>query len=96
VNWEKLLEDKNLSYKDNLLTENQITDIPKVSANPVIDRHKTAISIYNFSKPVQTILEYNLLDETEIFFDYGCGLGDDLPGQKKVKVQLRCCFLTNP
>ncbi len=41
---------------------------------------KTAISRYNFSKPVQTILEYNLLEETESFFDYGCGLGDDLRG----------------
>ncbi len=80
LNWEKLLEDKNLSYKDNLLIEIQTADSPKVSSNPVIDRHKTAISRYNFSKPVQTILEYNLLEETESFFDYGCGLGDDLRG----------------
>lgn len=58
----------------------EVVDNPKVSSDPVIDRHKTAISRYNFSKPVQTILEYNLLEETMSFFDYGCGLGDDLRG----------------
>ncbi|MEA1912143.1 MAG: DNA phosphorothioation-associated putative methyltransferase, partial [Spirochaetota bacterium] len=80
LNWEKLLEEKGLSYLDNELIEVQVENKPKTSLDPVIDRHKTAISRYNFSKPVQSILEYNLLGETESFFDYGCGLGDDLQG----------------
>ncbi|MEA1911985.1 MAG: hypothetical protein U9N32_10005, partial [Spirochaetota bacterium] len=80
LNWEKLLEEKGLSYQDNKLIENKIVSKQKISPALVIDRHKTAISRYNFSKPVQSILEYNLLGETESFFDYGCGLGDDLRG----------------
>ncbi len=80
LNWEKLLKEKGLSYQEHRLIESQSTDMSEIETELVIDRHKTAISRYNFSKPVQSILEYNLLEETESFFDYGCGLGDDLRG----------------
>ncbi|MCF6335248.1 MAG: DNA phosphorothioation-associated putative methyltransferase [Spirochaetales bacterium] len=80
LNWEKLLNEKGLSYQEHRLIEPQSTNLSEIETTPVIDRHKTAISRYNFSKPVQSILEYNLLEETMSFFDYGCGLGDDLRG----------------
>jgi hypothetical protein len=80
LNWEKLLEGNNLTYKGHQLINSQGKDNSEVVAEPVVDRHKTAISRYNFSKPVQSILEYNLLEETESLFDYGCGFGDDLRG----------------
>ncbi|MDA3939164.1 MAG: DNA phosphorothioation-associated putative methyltransferase [Spirochaetia bacterium] len=80
LNWEKLLKEKGLSYKGHQLIKSEKIDLPITDKDPIVDRHKTAISRYNFSKPVQTILEYNLLEDTESFFDYGCGLGDDLRG----------------
>ncbi|MDA3939161.1 MAG: hypothetical protein PF693_07620 [Spirochaetia bacterium] len=80
LNWEKLLNEKGLSYKGHKLIQSQTPENTNVDVKPIIDRHKTAITRYNFSKPVQGILEYNLLEDTMSFFDYGCGLGDDLRG----------------
>ncbi len=80
LNWEKLLNEKCLSYKGHKLIQSQTPDYKEVDVKPIIDRHKTAITRYNFSKPIQGILEYTLLDDTMSFFDYGCGLGDDLRG----------------
>ena len=80
LNWEKLLEENSLSYQGHKLRKSEAANKTEVDKVPIIDRHKTAISRYNFSKPVQSILEYNLLEETESFFDYGSGLGDDLRG----------------
>jgi DNA phosphorothioation-associated putative methyltransferase len=80
LNWEKLLNEKGLSYQGHELIKSSIMVTTPIQKEPVIDRHKTAISRYNFSKPVQSILEYNLLEDNESLFDYGCGLGDDLRG----------------
>jgi hypothetical protein len=77
-NWEKIVESQGLSYVDHRIvrldkgTEEQI-DLK-------VERHKTAITRYSFSKPIQTILEHNLLTKDDTFFDYGCGLGDDIRG----------------
>jgi len=43
-----------------------------------IQRHKTALSRNNYSRPVQHLLKTNLLTEKSTFFDYGCGKGDDV------------------
>lgn len=78
-NWEELLIKKNIKIDNN----HQILKIKKYIKNDkkiIIDRHKTAITRYNFSRPVQTILEYSLLKDNKSFFDYGCGLGDDVRG----------------
>ena len=45
-----------------------------------IDRHKTAISRYELSKPVKSLLEYGLLKNGTTFFDCGCGQGADFRG----------------
>ena len=42
------------------------------------DRHKTAISRYVFSAPMQALGRYGYLDGSRTVFDYGCGRGDDL------------------
>ena len=47
---------------------------------PVIERHKTAMTRYDLSKPVKTLLEYGLLKAEATFFDYGCGQGSDVRG----------------
>ncbi len=46
----------------------------------VVDRHKTAMTRYDLSKPVKTLLEYGLLKAGTTFFDYGCGQGSDVRG----------------
>lgn len=46
----------------------------------VIDRHKTAMTRYDLSKPVKTLLEYGILKTEATFFDYGCGQGSDVRG----------------
>lgn len=43
-----------------------------------VDRHKTAISRQNLSRPVQQALDDGLVSNRASFFDYGCGRGDDL------------------
>ena len=44
----------------------------------MIERHRTAISRYNLSKPLQILNRYGYLNGSYDFFDYGCGKGDDL------------------
>jgi len=43
-----------------------------------IHRAKTAISRFGLSRPVQQLLRFEILVEGDSFFDYGCGLGDDV------------------
>ena len=47
---------------------------------PAIERHKTAMTRYDLSKPVKTLLEYGMLKAGATFFDYGCGQGSDVRG----------------
>lgn len=52
-----------------------------VTADTVlVERHKTALTRYELSKPVKTLLEYGLLKANTTFFDYGCGQGSDVRG----------------
>lgn len=53
---------------------------PFKEPNIVVERHKTAMTRYDLSKPVKTLLEYGMLKPGEIFFDYGCGQGSDVRG----------------
>lgn len=46
----------------------------------VVERHKTALTRYELSKPVKTLLEYGMLKAGTTFFDYGCGQGSDVRG----------------
>jgi hypothetical protein len=45
-----------------------------------VDRHKTALTRYDLSKPVKSLLQYGLLRSGTTFFDYGCGQGADFRG----------------
>jgi hypothetical protein len=45
-----------------------------------IARHKTALTRYDLSKPVKSLLEYGILRNGMSFFDYGCGQGSDVKG----------------
>ena len=84
-NWEHLLGEKGLSYEGHKLIK--ISTPLKKSKKPLkeIERHKTAITRYNFSQPIKTIFEYDLVNEDTTIFDYGCGQGDDIKGLNRKK-----------
>jgi hypothetical protein len=84
LNWEKLLNSKRLVVRGHVLqsagcrvqgAENGAS-VPEV----VIERHKTALTRYDLSKPVKSLLEYGMLKTGSTFFDYGCGQGSDVRG----------------
>jgi hypothetical protein len=80
LNWERLLTQKGLVLAGHHL---RLTDAETESADepaPFIMRHKTAMTRYELSKPVKTLLEYGLLKTGSTFFDYGCGQGSDVRG----------------
>lgn len=45
---------------------------------PTIQRHLTAMARTSLSAPVQMLLRHGLIIKEDLFFDYGCGRGDDL------------------
>ena len=47
-------------------------------ALPPIQRHRTAMARTSLSAPVQLLMRHGLITKEELFFDYGCGRGDDL------------------
>ena len=46
--------------------------------NEKVDRHKTAITRYDMSKPVSIAVQHNIIKREFSFFDYGCGKGRDV------------------
>ncbi|MTW19727.1 DNA phosphorothioation-associated putative methyltransferase [Allochromatium palmeri] len=43
-------------------------------------RHRTALTRYGFSAPIQSLARHGFLDGRYRLFDYGCGRGDDVRG----------------
>jgi DNA phosphorothioation-associated putative methyltransferase len=54
------------------------TDAPSKGESSGVRRHLTALSRSNFSAPVQALLRHGLVGPDTLFFDYGCGKGDDV------------------
>jgi DNA phosphorothioation-associated putative methyltransferase len=82
--WEALINKKGLKYAGHSLVKIG-TKCDKITKKKLkIERHKTAIARYNFSRPIQSLLEYNLFQDGITLFDYGCGQGDDVKGLKKM------------
>jgi len=78
--WHETLKEKGIRIDGHRLTvenvaEEESTDLDESIS---VDRHKTAISRFALSRPVQALLRHELLTPAITFFDYGCGLGDDL------------------
>ncbi|CAB3790965.1 hypothetical protein LMG27177_02959 [Paraburkholderia fynbosensis] len=57
-------------------------DSQSASSSGLIERHRTALSRYSFSAPIQMLSRFGFLDGTRSLFDYGCGRGDDIRGLK--------------
>ena len=87
LNWENLLRTKGLRFEGHLLIEDS-TEIGRGQEEgkrkPKIDRHKTAMTRYDLSKPIKSLLEYNLIKSDTKVFDYGCGQGSDIRGLKSL------------
>ena len=80
LNWERLLRDRGMVIQGHALERGQHEHAQETTPDPVIERHKTAMTRYDLSKPVKTLLEYGLLKTEATFFDYGCGQGSDVRG----------------
>jgi DNA phosphorothioation-associated putative methyltransferase len=48
-----------------------------------VQRHRTALTRYGLSTPMQTLWRYGFLNGEYSVFDYGCGRGDDLSALKE-------------
>ncbi len=80
LNWERLLNEKGLIIRGHQLERRQKNSFLATGQEPRIERHKTAMTRYDLSKPVKTLLEYGMLKAGTTFFDYGCGQGSDVRG----------------
>ena len=50
----------------------------KYNADLDVLRHRTALTRYNLSAPMQALARFGFLDGQKTVFDYGCGKGDDI------------------
>lgn len=94
LNWEKLLNSKGLVISGHTLVEAAGTSTKGESEEPkaevravAVERHKTALTRYELSKPVKSLLEYGVLRQGRTFFDYGCGQGSDVRGLRALGYQ---------
>lgn len=83
-NWESLLAAKGLAYSGHKLIRVQTQAEFRIERIPEVQRHRTAITRYKFSRPIQSLLEHGLLDGDMTLLDYGCGQGDDVKGLQEM------------
>ena len=86
--WEALLTQRGYRVVGHALVpigndEAGAADEDEGSAGVAIARHRTALSRYGFSAPVQTLARFGFLDGSKALFDYGCGRGDDVRGLRE-------------
>jgi DNA phosphorothioation-associated putative methyltransferase len=89
VNWERLLRVHGLVIEGHgLLREGTMLGVAGCQLVPtsgvVVHRHKTALTRYDLSRPVKTLIEYRQLSPGSSFLDYGCGLGADIRGLREL------------
>ena len=81
--WESLLRKKKLRYDGHTLVvdnSNFVEVLAEDELDVPIERHRTAIKRYDLSRPVKLLMKHGLLQESQTFFDYGCGRGMDVEG----------------
>lgn len=86
VNWERLLAARGLAFDGHSLVRSSDNGTAHLFPAPivVVQRHRTALTRYQLSKPVKTLLEFNQMPVGSSFFDYGCGLGADVRGLREL------------
>ncbi len=91
LNWERLLREKGVVIEGHELrslkaeksshpTAGHLRTVGEKDGTVVVERHKTALTRYELSKPVKSLLEYGMLKSSTTVFDYGCGQGSDVRG----------------
>ena len=80
LNWQKLVVSKGIAYQGHTLLRLAEKPVLEQRATLTVDRHKTALTRFDFSKPIKTLLEHGLLKAATTVFDYGCGPGSDVAG----------------
>jgi DNA phosphorothioation-associated putative methyltransferase len=87
INWERLLAARGLMLDGHSLVRTDTVPSPDEIGAPqgvVVHRHRTALTRYQLSKPVKSILEFGQLAPGASFLDYGCGLGADVRGLREL------------
>lgn len=89
LNWQRLLAVRGLVLeKHTLIRIDPVSSEPdavlSLSSVPSVQRHKTALTRYQLSKPVKTLFEFNQMRSGFSFFDYGCGHGSDVRGLREL------------
>src|SRR5260370_3497175 len=89
VNWERLLNAQGVAVDGHRLLRNGAvsggaqSELVPATVVPVY-RYKTALTRYQLSRPVKTVIEYDQLPPGSSFLDYGCGLGADIRGLREL------------
>jgi DNA phosphorothioation-associated putative methyltransferase len=84
LNWERAIAEKGYCLEGSVFVpignaeaiEEGLDAPPKYGIG--IQRHLTALTRRGLSAPVQLLIRHTLLSESDTFFDYGCGRGDDI------------------
>jgi DNA phosphorothioation-associated putative methyltransferase len=81
--WEKLIAERGYRLAGHELLplgndESNDDEEHEPGIESAVFRHRTALSRYALSAPVQCLARYGLLNDQHDFFDYGCGRGDDV------------------
>lgn len=86
INWERLLAARRLAFDGHSLVRASDNGATHLFRSPIVavQRHRTALTRYQLSKPVKTLLEFNQMPVGSSFFDYGCGLGADIRGLREL------------
>lgn len=80
ANWERVIAEKAYCVRDGNFVPLANAEPPSGDCDVTapIQRHLTALSRSTISAPVQQLLRHGLLSKEAVFFDYGCGRGDDV------------------
>ncbi len=85
--WEALLSQKGYRVSGHELipigNDEYVDTVERVEEFTGVARHRTALTRYGFSAPIQTLARFGFLDGEKSVFDYGCGRGDDLRGLRE-------------
>lgn len=80
LNWQRLLDKKGVRIVGHQLEKNEESASNTNPAEPIIERHKTAIVRHELSRPIKLAIENGILNKDTEVFDFGCGLGTDVQG----------------
>ncbi|WP_172976021.1 DNA phosphorothioation-associated putative methyltransferase [Halomonas sp. THAF5a] len=73
--WQERLTTSGFCVKGHTL---EIVNHEELREQAEVQRHRTALRRYSFSRPMQALARHGYLDGRRVVFDYGCGRGDDL------------------